>query len=103
MTYPEPGDNQVEKVLYTEPKNHQPGRVYLNKTQYFEGIPPEVWHFYIGGYQVCQKWLKDRQGKTLDYDDLTHYQNIVAALAETITLMQEIDALITEYGGFPIY
>jgi len=103
VTYPEPGDNQVEKVLYTDPKNNQPGRVYLNKTQYFEGVTPEVWHFYIGGYQVCQKWLKDRQGKTLDYDDLTHYQNIVAALAETITLMQEIDALITEYGGFPIY
>jgi hypothetical protein len=51
---------------------------------------------------LCQKWLKDRQGKTLDYDDLNHYQNIVAALAETITLMQEIDALITEHGGFPI-
>lgn len=102
VTYPEPGDNQVEKVFYTDPKNNQPGRVYLNKTQYFEGIPPAVWHFYIGGYQVCQKWLKDRQGKILDYDDLTHYQNIVAALAETITLMQEIDALINEYGGFPI-
>jgi predicted helicase len=103
VTYPEPGDNQVEKVCYTEPKKNQPGRVYLNKTQYFEGVPPEVWHFYIGGYQVCQKWLKDRQGRILDYDDLTHYQNIVAALAETIILMQEIDALITKHGGFPIH
>jgi hypothetical protein len=52
VTYPEPGDNQVEKVRYTDPKNSQPGRVYLNKTQYFEGISPEVWHFYIGGYFV---------------------------------------------------
>ena len=34
--------------------------------QYFEGVPPEVWNFHIGGYQVCEKWLKDRRGRTLD-------------------------------------
>lgn len=102
VTYPEPGENQVEKVRYTTPKKNQTGRVYINKTQYFAGVPPEVWNFYVGGYQVCHKWLKDRKGRTLDYDDLTHYQNIVAALAETLKLMQEIDALIAENGGFPI-
>ena len=47
------------------------------------------------GYQVCDKWLKDRKGRKLDNDDLMHYQRIVVALNETIRLMAEIDALIT--------
>jgi hypothetical protein len=54
----------------------------------------EVWDFYIDGYQVCQKWLNDRKGRTLAFDDLLHYQKIVVALKETIQLMEEIDALI---------
>jgi len=78
------------------------GRVYINNTQYFEGVPLEVWEFHVGGYQVCEKWLKDRKGRVLTYDDLEHYQNIVAALAETIRLMDEIDEVIEEHGGWPI-
>ncbi|GAH41825.1 unnamed protein product, partial [marine sediment metagenome] len=88
--YPIVGPNQVETVRYDEANQ----RVYINKSQYFEGVSPEVWNFHIGGYQVCQKWLKDRKGRTLSYDELTHYQKIVVALKETIRLMQEIDALI---------
>jgi len=88
--YPVAGYNEVEKVTYDN--NSQ--RVYINKTQYFEGVPPEVWEFHIGGYQVCQKWLKDRKGRTLTYDELTHYQKVVVALKETIRLMADIDELI---------
>jgi len=91
--YPVSGSNIVEKVSYDE--NNK--RVYINKLQYFEGIPSEVWNFQIGGYQVCHKWLKDRKGRTLNYDDLTHYQRIVVALKETIRLMYEIDALIPSW------
>ncbi len=91
--YPIVGPNQVETVRYDEANQ----RVYINKSQYFEGVSPEVWNFYIGGYQVCQKWLKDRKGRTLSYDELTHYQKIVVALKETIRLMQEIDELIPEW------
>jgi hypothetical protein len=65
--------------------------------QYFEGVPPEVWNFHIGGYQVCEKWLKDRRGRTLSFDDLTHYQKIIMALKETIRLMAEIDAAIPKW------
>lgn len=101
--YPVAGDNTVEAVRYTETTADAPQpRVWINKTQYFEGVPPEVWLFHVGGYQVCQKWLKDRKGRQLTYDDLTHYQQIVAALAETIRLMQEIDEAIEPAGGFPI-
>ncbi len=67
----------------------------------FRGVPEDVWNFHIGGYQVCQKWLKDRKGRTLSKDDIAHYQKIVVALAETIRLMQEIDAVIEAHGGWP--
>ncbi len=93
--YPVAGPNTVEKVSYDE--NNQ--RVYINKEQYFEGIPTAVWDFHIGGYQVAQKWLKDRKGRTLTYDELTHYQKVIVALKETIRLMAEIDELIP---GWPL-
>ena len=67
------------------------GRVWINQKQYFDNVPPEVWNYHIGGYQVCQKWLKDRKGRQLSYDDLTHYRGIVAALARTIELQATID------------
>ncbi len=101
--YPEKGNNVVEKVVYLEPRDQaEQGRVYINKTQYFEGVPPEVWEFHVGGYQVCQKWLKDRRGRALSFDDTLHYQKIVAALEETITLMERVDEVIEEHGGWPV-
>ncbi|MFZ2146034.1 MAG: type ISP restriction/modification enzyme [Sedimentisphaerales bacterium] len=45
--------------------------------------------FHIGGYQVCEKWLKDRRQRELSYEDISHYEKIVAALGETIRLMNE--------------
>jgi predicted helicase len=93
--YPVTGSNEVDKVAYDEKTQ----RVYINKTQYFEGVSPEVWNFHIGGYQVCHKWLKDRKGRKIGVDDSTYYQKIVVALKETIRLMAEIDELIP---GWPI-
>ncbi|GAK59511.1 DNA methyltransferase/helicase [Candidatus Vecturithrix granuli] len=97
--YPVAGDNRIEKgyPAYTPTKGEQAGRVKINAAQYFEGVPPEVWEFYIGGYQPAQKWLKDRRGRQLSYDDLSHYQKIVAALHKTGELMQRIDELIQEW------
>ena len=71
-------------------------------------MSPDVWEFYVGGYQVCEKWLKDRgpkkgmPGRTLTDDDLDHYQKIVVALNETIRIMAEIDDVIEQYGGWPV-
>ena len=90
------GDNLVDKPRFEE------GKVYINQTQYFEGVPAEVWNFYVGGYQVCEKWLKDRKGRTLSFDDIKHYNGIVSNLHETIRLMAEVDAEIGKYGGFPL-
>ena len=62
----------------------------------------DVWNFHIGGYQVCEKWLKDRKGRPLSADDRTRYQKIVAALSETIKLMVEVDRVVEKHGGWPL-
>lgn len=97
--YPVPGEDLVEKGYpkYVPPIDDQPGRVYINKSQYFEGVPPEVWGFHVGGYQVLHKWLKDRRERLLSYEDLTHYQQVVVSLNKTIEIMARIDEAITEW------
>jgi predicted helicase len=85
--YPEDGDNIVTKPVY---KN---GNVYINDDQYFANVPQVAWNFYIGGYQPAQKWLKDRKGRELNYDDILHYQKMVVALSETDRIMKEIDKI----------
>ena len=89
---------EVEKVSWSD------NTVWLDKAQTcgFRGVPEAVWNFHIGGYQVCEKWLKDRKGRILSKDDIPHYHKIVVALAETIRLMQEIDEVIDKHGGWPL-
>jgi hypothetical protein len=67
----------------------------------FRDVPEDVWQFRLGGYQVCEKWLKDRKGRTLSDDDVDHYPKIVFAVAQTIRLMDEIDEVVEEHGGWP--
>ena len=88
--YPEDGNNIVTKPKY------QDGKVYINDTQHFANVPLVAWEFYIGGYQPAQKWLKDRKDRTLDFDDILHYQKIIVALSETDRLMKEIDRIEIE-------
>ncbi len=93
--YPASGDNAVTEVSYHSAQQ----RVYINKWQYFEGISPEVWEFKIGGYQVLDKWLKDRKNavRCLLFDEILHYQRAVVALQETMQAMAEIDRLIPSW------
>lgn len=93
VRFPLPGNGTVERPEYSETQR----RVYINKDQYFENVPAEVWNFHVGGYQVCEKWLKDRKGRQLSYEDITHYIKIVSALGETIEVMRQIDATIPEW------
>lgn len=85
VKFPEDGSMVVEQVVYDNNK------VHINDKQYFEGVPESAWNFYIGGYQPAQKWLKDRKGRTLSFDDINHYRNIIAVLVRTAELMNEID------------
>ncbi len=107
-TFPVSGDNTVTKVgerkkQLAEVKNGK-GRLFINKTQYFGGLPEEVWNFHIGGYQVCYKWLYDRKkaGRKLSAEDIEHYHKIVVAINETIKIMKQIDETIDTHNGWPI-
>ncbi|WP_338258570.1 type ISP restriction/modification enzyme [Dictyobacter halimunensis] len=103
VRYPISGNNIVDKISYTQGTDTPgQGRVWINKAQYFEGIQPEIWEFHVGGYQICQKWLKDRKGDSLTFEDIMQYQRMATALAETITVMAKIDDAIHEHGGWPL-
>lgn len=79
-----------------EKPTYNPGekRVYINEPHYFEGVEPEVWKYQIGGYQVMDKYLKDRKGRKMD--NPRHYIRIATALAKTIEIQAEIDELYPE-------
>jgi len=100
--YPVNGDNRVARVDYQPPAQDCAGRVWINATQYIEGVSPDLWEYQIGGYQVLDKWLRDRRKRVLTYEEIIHYQRIVVALAETQRLQREIDAVIEAHGGWPI-
>ena len=109
ITFPVVGDNIVEKgypkyvspgripikvgksVLKPDSAN---GRIYINSRQYFGGVEPEVWDCQVGGYQVCEKWLKDRRGRRLGFDEMSHYAKTCEALDIARSVMNEIDAIV---------
>ena len=107
-TYTGPKDPEIKRVDWSD------DTVWLNAATTkkggpaapgsigFRGVPEEVWNFHIGGYQVCEKWLKDRKDRTLSADDIAHYQRIVIALHETMRLaMKSTRSSKSTTGGRP--
>ncbi len=88
VSFPVGGTMQIDCYRWEQ------NRVYINSEQYFEGVPESAWNFYIGGYQPAQKWLKDRKGMTLSFEDVKHYQRIIYVLQQTERIMQEIDCIL---------
>ena len=94
------GGSEPEASLETSPSQAHPqplplaggeyGRVHINPDQYFDNVPRIAWEFHIGGYQPAQKWLKDRKGRALSFDDVVHYQKIIKILSETDRIMRDI-------------
>jgi hypothetical protein len=96
--YAGPTRPEVEKF------SHIDNTVWLDraKTRGFHGVSEAVWMFQVGGYQVCEKWLKDRRGRILSKGDIGHYEGIVVVITETIRTMKSIDIAIEEHGGWPL-
>jgi predicted helicase len=88
--YPIDGDNMVTKTKF------EGNKVYINDSQFFDSVPELAWNFYIGGYQPAQKWLKDRKGRKLEFEDILHYQKIIVALSETGRIMEDIGKIEIE-------
>jgi predicted helicase len=86
------GLSLVKKVNY----NAKEKRVYINDNQYFTNVEPEIWNYFIGGYQVLNKWLKDRKGKYLTDEEIKTYIKIIEALKQTLILQKEIDEIYPE-------
>jgi len=82
------GDDTVKKIAYQEE-----ARVYINQTQFFEGVERDVWEYLIGGYQVLSKWLKYRKGRTLSFEDIKHFCKVATVLKRTVEIQDEIDKL----------
>lgn len=100
-TYPIDGEDYVARPIgksdweiYDDESNL--GRIWINETQYFEGIPLATWELGVGGYQPAQKWLKDRRNTCLSYDEIIYYQKIIAVLNETIRISAEIDEYVSK-------
>ena len=80
------GENDViEEIIYRPEES----RIYINSEKYFDNLKPEVWGYQIGGYQVLQKYLKDRKGRKMD--DFVHYSQMISSLSYTIEIQHEID------------
>jgi predicted helicase len=95
------GDSAVNKVALNLMKrisdykglNERGNRVYINDTQYFEGVTKEVFEYQIGGYQVLSKWLKDRKGRYMTLEDSIAYSKIATSISKTIEIQKEINLL----------
>ncbi len=85
------GSNIVEVTKITDGDSADVCKIWINAEQYFDNVPRVAWEFFIGGYQPAQKWLKDRKGIKLEWDDVMHYQHIISALCRTEELMNKID------------
>jgi len=79
----------VRKRAYDTKEN----KIWINNEKYFDAVETEVWNYYIGGYQVLDKWLKDRIGKILNSEDIEHYLKIIECLKQTIKIQKEIDEI----------
>ncbi|MDP1622837.1 MAG: type ISP restriction/modification enzyme [Bacteroidales bacterium] len=84
------GEDLIVKPVYNEANRC----VFINATKYFEGIEPEMWNYHIGGYQVLEKYLKDRKGRQMT--DPATYCKIATSIAKTIEIQQKIDLVYTE-------
>ncbi len=76
----------VERIEY----NSKTGKLHINDKQYFDNIPLEAWSFYLGGYQLAHKWIKDRKGSILSFQDISRYESMIATIIETQKIVKII-------------
>jgi type I restriction-modification system DNA methylase subunit len=88
---------RIESVSY------QDQCVWLDKKKSagFQGVPESAWNFQVGGYQVLDKWLKSRKGRTLSKAELGHFVRVVGVLQQTLAAVTIIEAVLQAHGGWP--
>lgn len=96
IRFPIKGDMQVSKPHYVEKSS----RIYINDTQYFSGVSAEAWAYDSCGYPVLMKWLKDRKGRVLSYDETNVFSKIIQAVHQTLVLKLELEKIIKDAGNW---
>lgn len=76
--------------LVIEQVKYQDGKVYINKNTAITGITDEIWNFYIGGYQVLDKYLKSHKGEIVDREKFTHIRKVAGIIEETIKIQKQL-------------
>lgn len=98
-SFPEDGDNLISRSIgkgdWKVDEESGGVRVWINDEQYFDEIPVETWELSVGGYFPAQKWLKDRKGSELSFNEIIDYQRVIVALAETVRIMGDIDDVMS--------
>jgi predicted helicase len=97
--YPSPGSNRVERVRFERERLSGAGQVWINRDQSFTNISEVAWNFRVGKYYPIRKWLTERRGRILQFEDIEHYRRVSWAIHQTINWMSEIDAIIEDAGG----
>lgn len=87
------GSDVVERVRF----DGATGRLHISDAQWFEGVEAATASFKVGGYVVADKWLSDRRGRTLSFDERRLFPQILVALDETRRVMDDIDAVFLEH------
>lgn len=85
--FPVSGSNRVERGY----PRYRDGAVWINDSQRFTGVSQAVWAMRVGGYQVCEKWLKDRRGRVLSNHEIETYRQLVYALSQTLELVEVME------------
>ena len=93
---PFPYEGEGDDVIVAGYPKFDDGKVRISADQYFDAVPEIAWGFRIGGYQPAQKWLKDRRGRALSWEDIGHYQKIIKILTETHRIMETIELSLSQ-------
>ena len=94
------GRRTVDRISFAETEEDM-GRIVINDRQAFESVPADVWEYMVGGFQVCENWLKVRRGRELSIDDVEAFRRIVGAIAETLRLTEQLEEVLEDAGGLP--
>lgn len=79
--------------------HYENNSIWINNSTCFTNIPENVWNYYIGGYQVLEKWLdyRKKSNYTLDLSDITHFMNVCKVINKTIDIEENIDDLTRDW------
>jgi predicted helicase len=94
---PRKGDGpKVERISWSN------DTVWVDKVQTtgFRGVREDVWNFHIGGYQVCQKWLKiAKAARSRRTTSLTTTRSSLLSLRQFSSWMRLIKSLGSTAAG----